>query len=232
MQAHPTVSREEWLKARRDLLAKEKAHLKAQDALARETPRAALGQGRQDLRVRRTERQGDALRPVRRPQPAHRQALHAGPGLAGRLRRLLVRRRPARRLGGPPDQPRRHAGGGLTRALSRRSPPSTSAWAGTSSGCRRTARDFNFDFNVSFTEADKARGKVFYNFEDQPYMSDELPGIQRLLPRTSAGQIFHTYSVFARGTEEVGTRLRFPRHHAQGPQRAARHQPDGLGPPP
>ena len=36
MQAHTTVSREEWLKARRDLLAKEKAHLKAHDALARE----------------------------------------------------------------------------------------------------------------------------------------------------------------------------------------------------
>ncbi len=25
--------------------------------------------------------------------------------------------------------------------------------------------DFNFDYHVSFTEADKARGKVFYNFE-------------------------------------------------------------------
>src|SRR5215475_6696517 len=34
MQAHPTVSREEWLKARRELLAKEKAHLKAHDELA------------------------------------------------------------------------------------------------------------------------------------------------------------------------------------------------------
>src|SRR5712672_1328253 len=36
MQAHNTVSRDEWLKARRDLLAKEKAHLKAHDALAGE----------------------------------------------------------------------------------------------------------------------------------------------------------------------------------------------------
>ena len=36
MQAHKTVSREEWIEARRDLLAKEKAHLKAHDALARE----------------------------------------------------------------------------------------------------------------------------------------------------------------------------------------------------
>ena len=36
--------------------------------------------------------------------------------------------------------------------------------------------DFNYDYHVSFTEADKARGKVFYNFEDHDYMDDELPG--------------------------------------------------------
>ena len=37
MQAHKTVSREEWLEARRALLAKEKEVLKAKDALRRET---------------------------------------------------------------------------------------------------------------------------------------------------------------------------------------------------
>ena len=36
MQAHKTVSREEWLDARRALLAKEKEHLRAQDELARQ----------------------------------------------------------------------------------------------------------------------------------------------------------------------------------------------------
>ena len=35
MQAHKTVSREEWLEARRALLAKEKELLKAKDALRR-----------------------------------------------------------------------------------------------------------------------------------------------------------------------------------------------------
>ena len=39
MQAHKTVSREEWLEARRALLAKEKELLKAKDALRR-GPRA------------------------------------------------------------------------------------------------------------------------------------------------------------------------------------------------
>ena len=36
MQAHKTVSRDEWLEARRALLAKEKAHLRAHDELARQ----------------------------------------------------------------------------------------------------------------------------------------------------------------------------------------------------
>ena len=36
MQTHKTVSRDEWLEARRALLAKEKAHLRAHDELARQ----------------------------------------------------------------------------------------------------------------------------------------------------------------------------------------------------
>src|SRR6266576_1351699 len=36
MQVHKTVSRDEWLTARRALLAKEKAHLRAHDELARQ----------------------------------------------------------------------------------------------------------------------------------------------------------------------------------------------------
>src|SRR6267378_3189467 len=55
-----------------------------------------MGQGRKELCVRRTERQGDAGRPVRRPQPADRQSFHARARLEGRLHRLLVRRRQRR----------------------------------------------------------------------------------------------------------------------------------------
>lgn len=63
--------------------------------------------------------------------------------------------------------------------------------------------DFNFDFHVSFTEADKTANKSFYNFEEQRYMSDEMPGLS-VFYKDEAGDIFHTYSVFARGTEQVG----------------------------
>lgn len=63
--------------------------------------------------------------------------------------------------------------------------------------------DFNFDYNVSFSEADKARGKVFYNFETTDYMGEELPGYS-VFYTDKAGDIFHTYSTFARGTELIG----------------------------
>ena len=63
--------------------------------------------------------------------------------------------------------------------------------------------DFNFDYHVSFTETDRARGKAFYNFTEQDYMGEEMPGYS-VFAKNDQGEIFHTYSVFARGTEDVG----------------------------
>jgi predicted dithiol-disulfide oxidoreductase (DUF899 family) len=60
--------------------------------------------------------------------------------------------------------------------------------------------DFNFDYRVSFTEADKARGKAIYNYAEQDYMSDELPGISAFY-RDENGNVYHTYSAYARGVE-------------------------------
>ena len=60
--------------------------------------------------------------------------------------------------------------------------------------------DFNFDYRVSFGDADKARGKALYNYEEQDYVSDELPGISAFY-RDEAGNVYHTYSAYARGVE-------------------------------
>jgi predicted dithiol-disulfide oxidoreductase (DUF899 family) len=62
--------------------------------------------------------------------------------------------------------------------------------------------DFNYDFNVSFTAADKARGKAFYNFELRDYQNDELPGVS-VFAKDPAGQVFHTYSAYGRGDEQL-----------------------------
>jgi predicted dithiol-disulfide oxidoreductase (DUF899 family) len=60
--------------------------------------------------------------------------------------------------------------------------------------------DFNFDFAVSFTEEDRARGKVRYNYEEQDFAVEELPGLS-VFHRDAAGEVFHTYSAYARGLD-------------------------------
>jgi predicted dithiol-disulfide oxidoreductase (DUF899 family) len=60
--------------------------------------------------------------------------------------------------------------------------------------------DFNFDYHVSFTKDEKERGEVYYNYKTQGFMSDELPGTS-VFSKDERGEIFHTYSSFARGGE-------------------------------
>src|SRR5687767_11025188 len=60
--------------------------------------------------------------------------------------------------------------------------------------------DFNFDFNVSFTKAEMAKGAVDYNFDRREFPSEEGPGVS-VFCKDEHGQIFHTYSAYARGLD-------------------------------
>jgi predicted dithiol-disulfide oxidoreductase (DUF899 family) len=65
--------------------------------------------------------------------------------------------------------------------------------------------DFNYDFNVSFKPEAVASGRAHYNFGTAP---EWAAGVQDLSGRSvfyknEAGQIFHTYSAYSRGGEEV-----------------------------
>jgi predicted dithiol-disulfide oxidoreductase (DUF899 family) len=62
--------------------------------------------------------------------------------------------------------------------------------------------DFNADYGVSFTEEDKARGQVAYNYGTQRYFSSEGPGMSVFL-KDASGAIYHTYSAYARGLDAV-----------------------------
>jgi predicted dithiol-disulfide oxidoreductase (DUF899 family) len=67
--------------------------------------------------------------------------------------------------------------------------------------------DFNADFHVSFSKEELATGSVSYNFTEIPAAQafDELPGLSAFC-RDEDGQVFHTYSSYARGSEElIGT---------------------------
>ena len=60
--------------------------------------------------------------------------------------------------------------------------------------------DFNFDYNVSLSEQDKAGGSMYYNYATIPRSIDELPGLS-VFSRDPDGSIYHTYSTYSRGLD-------------------------------
>lgn len=66
---------------------------------------------------------------------------------------------------------------------------------------------FNHDFHASFTPDELASGKIRYNFEemDTAQGGEEMPGLSSFY-RDEDGTVFHCYSTYARGLEDlVGT---------------------------
>ena len=202
MQAHKTVTREEWLEARRALLAKEKELLHAKDALRRETralPWVKVDKAYVFEGADGKETLADLF--AGRSQLIVKHFM-LGPGWtegcvgcsfgADQIESSVV-----------------HLVNHdvMFVAVSRAPYPEIAAfhkrmgwkfkWVSSNGS------NFNFDYHVSFTEEDRKRGKVFYNFETMDWASDELPGYS-VFCKDEAGDIFHTYSTFARGTELMG----------------------------
>jgi len=59
--------------------------------------------------------------------------------------------------------------------------------------------DFNFDYGVSFTDAELTAKNVTYNYGLRPWGLTEAPGISVFLK--DSGQIHHTYSTYERGLD-------------------------------
>ena len=200
MKTHETVSREHWIEARKALLRREKEHTRERDRLAEE---------------RR------ALPWVRIEKPYPFQTPEGEQTLAdlfdGRSQLIVYHF-----MLGPDwkegcascsfladhfdgaDQHLRYHDVSLV-AVSRAPLPQIEAykrrmgwkfrWVSSFGG------DFNHDFNVSFSADELAAGKVLYNFQmTKGY--EELPGTSVFL-KDETGQVFHTYSTYARGLEEV-----------------------------
>ena len=67
------------------------------------------------------------------------------------------------------------------------------------------ASDFNFDYGVSFVLNDNGHGTGTYNYQQQDIDSDEMPGLSAFY-QDANGDIFHTYSAYASGLDNlVGT---------------------------
>jgi predicted dithiol-disulfide oxidoreductase (DUF899 family) len=60
--------------------------------------------------------------------------------------------------------------------------------------------DFNRDFHVSYTQQELTSGLAVYNYDRKPYPITELPGMSVFF-RDDEGNIFHTYSTYARGLD-------------------------------
>lgn len=62
--------------------------------------------------------------------------------------------------------------------------------------------DFNYDFDVSFTPEQIEKGEAFYNYKKGPLPLEDLSGFS-VFAKNEKDEIFLTYSSFGRGAEEV-----------------------------
>lgn len=203
MQPSKVVSREEWIAARRALLDKEKAHMRNGDALAAE--RRAL--------------------PWVKVEKAYVFATEDGPKVLTELfdgrSQLIVHHLmyapewsaachgcsfQAEHIDGPAPHLERHdvriiavSRAPLDKLLSYKARMGWRFEWVSSQG-----EDFNHDFRVTFTEDEVAKGRIDYNFgtivTDPRYLSRELPGVS-VFYKNEAGEVFHTYSTYARGLD-------------------------------
>lgn len=203
MNVHPIVSLEEWLEARRSLLAKEKAHMEANDELARlrrelpwvrmpktyvfdtptgQTTLSGLFDGRSQLFLYHFMFGPDWEEGCTgcsflcdHVDGARQHFEHHD------LTFVAVSRAPLEKL----EAYRRRMGWGFRWVSSEHT-------------------DFNYDFHVSFPPEQVKNGRITYNFTEQDYSPDcqELPGFSVFF-KDDSGQIFHTYSSFSRGGEAL-----------------------------
>ena len=230
---HKIVSRDEWLAARKAHLAGgEGAHPAARPARAA-APRAALGEGREGVRLRRPRRHGNACRPVRRTQPADRPALHAR--RRGWKEGCVGCSFAADHIDGALVHLEHHD---VTFVAVSRAPlaeiePYQQRMGWRFKWVSSYGSDFNYDYHVSFTPEDVAAGQGLLQLRcARSPDATSSPGLS-VFYKDATGDVFHTYSTYARGG-------RADRHHYMlldmtpkgRNETGPRLQPDRLGAPP
>ena len=66
--------------------------------------------------------------------------------------------------------------------------------------------DFNYDYHVSFTPEQMEKKKTVYNFNTQQPPASEMQGVS-VFYKDPSGDIFHTYSTYARGIDLMNVGL-------------------------
>src|SRR5579871_865163 len=162
-------------------------------------PRTPLGKSRKELRFRRPQRQTIARRTLRRTQPVARLSLHARSRLGRRLPQLFL-------LGDHFDGMLPHLGARdvTFTAISRAPMPQIAAFKKRMgwkfNWVSSNANSFNFDYKVSLTPEEIATGEANYNFGTISLPIEECPGASAFY-KDEAGNVYHTYSTYARGLD-------------------------------
>lgn len=203
MQSSKIVSPEEWISARRSLLEKEKAHMRAGDAIAAER-RALPWVKVEKAYVFDTTSGPKALSRLfdGRSQLIMHHFMYA-PEWSAACHRCSFQ---AEHIDGPAAHLEHHnvriiavSRAPLDKLLAYKA---RMGWRFEWVSCR--GEDFNRDFRVTFSEEEIANGRIDYNFgtivTDPRYLSRELPGVS-VFYRNAAGEVFHTYSTYARGLD-------------------------------
>jgi len=199
MRHHSIVSRDQWLEARRDLLAKEKKFTRLRDQLSRQRRELPWVEVEKEYRFDGTGGEaslGDLFKGKSQLIVYH---FMYGPDwqegcvscsfwadnangieihLAHRdISLVFVSRAPLDRL----QAYRKRMGWDID-------------WYSSHGS------DFNFDYRVSFTPEEMERGEMFYNFRMESFPVDEAHGIS-VFYRDPDGKIYHSYSCYGRGLD-------------------------------
>jgi len=59
---------------------------------------------------------------------------------------------------------------------------------------------FNYDYHVSFTDEERKKGECYYNYTTSSLSTPEAPGVS-VFYKDDGGEIFHTYSCYSRGLD-------------------------------
>lgn len=205
MQPSRIVSQDEWVAARRALLVKEKAYMRAGDALAEERralPRVkiekAYGFDTERGKKSLAELFGDHTQLIVHHFMFAPEWEAACPGCSFQ----------AEHVDGPARHLEHHnvsvvavSRAPLAKILAYRERMGWHfAWVSS------FGSDFNYDFHVSFRKEQVAQGKIEYNFgtitTDPRYIDEELPGLS-VFAKNGAGEVLLTYATYARGLDAL-----------------------------
>ena len=77
-----------------------------------------------------------------------------------------------------------------------------------SSGCRRSATDFNYDYQVSFTPDETQSERCSTTTRRRSRSATDREGVS-VFYKDDAGAVFHTYSCYARGIDMLNGAYNF-----------------------